>query len=664
MNRIKKISITTICLFILFSVFTYSKADSSSLRLNSLDFNVTVNADGSMDIIETWNIRISKTNTLFKTFKKDNSKYTKITNGKVSKINRNGLEESLYNTNEYAYHVPDDSYYFLDRGSEYEVAWGTGYESSSGTEKYKISYHVEGAVAKYNDVSEIYWQFLGSDFEIPANKITGKINLPFGIENKEDIRVWGHTPDLNGTIYTTSNNKVEFEVLDNKANKMVEVRLTIPTDIIYYSDRVYNTNKLEEIISEETRWANEANTSKVIKIIIACIACLAIVFILIYFLIKYIKILTSTKKQVASMHFDYFRDIPRKDASPAEGLYIEENKYGSFDTNDLGRIFSSTILNLSLKKALKIERIVDENGKEDSRIQLLIQDANMITNKNDEICIYNFLKEACQNKVLGLFKTQRDNSNDNTSITMNELKRYIEANSQKVVSLKNNIDKIVKNNLINLKILTKEGIRKKSNIVASITILFVLVFFGIVFLVASDMVTANFKTVGIPWYILLIIGILLVVIITIGNIANKRISAYTQLGLDEQDKWKAFKKYMEDFSLLNEKSLPDLVLWEKFLVYATAFGISEKVIKQLKIVYPNYDSMDYSIYPNMYILMHMDFTSSFNSVSHSMSSAFSSGTGAGGGFSGGGGRRRWPVAVVVEDNHLQQYITPKLFAMY
>lgn len=114
-------------------------------------------------------------------------------------------------------------------------------------------------------------------------------------------------------------------------------------------------------------------------------------------------------------------------------------------------------------------------------------------------------------------------------------------------------------------------------------------------------------------------------------------------GIDEQDKWKALKKYMEDFSLLKEKEVPDLVLWEKFLVYATAFGISEKVIKQLKIVYPEFNNLDYTVYPHMYMFMNTDFSRSFNSVSSSMSSAFSSGSGSGGGFSGGGGRRRRPV---------------------
>ena len=39
---------------------------------------MTNNSDGSMDVVETWNIDISDTNTLFKTFKRDSTKYTNI----------------------------------------------------------------------------------------------------------------------------------------------------------------------------------------------------------------------------------------------------------------------------------------------------------------------------------------------------------------------------------------------------------------------------------------------------------------------------------------------------------------------------------------------------------------------------------------------------------
>lgn len=103
---------------------------------------------------------------------------------------------------------------------------------------------------------------------------------------------------------------------------------------------------------------------------------------------------------------------------------------------------------------------------------------------------------------------------------------------------------------------------------------------------------------------------------------------------------------MQEFSLLKEKQVPDLVIWEKFLVYATVFGIADKVIKQLKIVYPNMEEIScINNYTYLYFMMHTNFSTSFsNAVSTSMTSSYSSSTGGGGGFSGGGGfggGRRW-----------------------
>lgn len=168
-------------------------------------------------------------------------------------------------------------------------------------------------------------------------------------------------------------------------------------------------------------------------------------------------------------------------------------------------------------------------------------------------------------------------------------------------------------------------------------------FFIMIFLNSSEVITNSIKSIGIPWYVILILIILIIVDFILSNIASNKIDVYTQKGIDEQDKWEALERYMKDFSLLKEKEVPDLKIWESFLVYATVFGISEKVIEQLKTVYPEYRDMDYSIYPNLYIAMNMDFSRSFNSVSNAMSSSFSSGSGGGGGFSGGGGGGRRPV---------------------
>ena len=142
----------------------------------------------------------------------------------------------------------------------------------------------------------------------------------------------------------------------------------------------------------------------------------------------------------------------------------------------------------------------------------------------------------------------------------------------------------------------------------------------------------------------------------------------TDKGLEEKAKWLGLKKYMEDFSLLNEREVPDLKLWEKYLVFATAFGIADKVLKQLKIKYPELQNMDGYDYAYMHILYHGSLNNSFlNTLNTSVNrvymggmsaeaarsgydgSNFSSGGGFGGGFSGGGGGRRWRRPEWAED---------------
>lgn len=648
---------TIIAIFLMiFALSIFNKAEASSnLYLNNLNFDVQINSDGSMDVVETWNIDISQTNTLYKTFKFDSTKYSSITNGKVSKISSSGAVIPLTDYGEYAYHVPVGEYYFLNMGSNYEVAWGTGYENSSGTENYKISYHVNDAVALYNDCAEMYWQFIGSDFEVPAKKITGTIKLPEEVQNIDELRVWGHTPDLNGTITKESNDTVKFEINNNKAEKMVEVRIAMPRDEIIYSGRTYNANKLSTILQEENEWANDANASRIGKIVISAILCLVIFGILIYFAIKNIKVLLTVKKVVPTIHYDYFRDLPREDATPAESLYILEENYQGFNQYDLGKVFSSTILNLALKKYIKIEEAIDKS-KDNTKITILENNLNQVQLNSDEIIIYNFLITACKNKTKSIFGIGEEQTSEN-EITMKELKKYISNNSSKVVSLKSSLDKVIKSKLVNNQILDLKGIKRRRANMAGCS-LGVFIPFVLVFLLDNlEFVTNTVNSIGIPWYLLAFAGILLIADFVLINLANKRISVYTQEGVDERDKWIAFKKYMEDFSLLKEKDVPDLALWEKYLVYATAFGISEKVIKELKIVYPDFDNYDYNIYPTIFIMSHMDFSSSFRSVSNAMSSSFSSGSGGGGGFSGGGGGgRRWPE---VEEEGKTSFLKPK-----
>ena len=117
-----------ICIFILLLILMGlcipSKAANSYLNLNELNFYAKINDDGSMDVVETWNIEIEDTNTLFKTFELDNTKFSSIDNVKVKDVTAN---KEFNQIDEEMYHVTKDCYYGLvNSNGDFEIAWGVG----------------------------------------------------------------------------------------------------------------------------------------------------------------------------------------------------------------------------------------------------------------------------------------------------------------------------------------------------------------------------------------------------------------------------------------------------------------------------------------------------------------------------------------------------------
>ncbi len=176
------------CVFLLAFV---AEAEDTNLYLDSIDYKATMNKDGSMDVVETWDIKINETNTLFKTFTISSFKYGDITNVKVKDLTENKNLTQIY---EEMYHVTTDCYYGLKTNSStFEIAWGTGMEHSRGRKKYEVSYKVENVATGYQDCEEVYWQFLGKgQNSVPAGKVTGTITLPEEVEDINNLLVFGH----------------------------------------------------------------------------------------------------------------------------------------------------------------------------------------------------------------------------------------------------------------------------------------------------------------------------------------------------------------------------------------------------------------------------------------------------------------------------------------
>lgn len=628
MNKIKKIFLILFFVLLFILIANKSNASSSSLELKYLNFYAEILENGDMEVTERWDIYIRNTNTLFKTFKTDINKYTDITDVKVKEI-VNGERKEFNEISRYMYHVNKDNYYgLINDDGDFEIAWGVGLDNDSDRRVYEISYKVEDAIGKYTDYSQLYWQFVGENFEIDANKIRGVIILPNEANNKEEIRVWGHTKGLNGEIYATDNDKIEFTIDDFKAGTYVEIRTLFPNYILNEEvKREYNHEILGTVLDEEEDWANEANRIRNIRnllVVVYYIVIIIISILLIINIIKKIKLIVTRKLRKPSQEITYFREIPREDASPGEAVYLLKKAKGNLQSNDIGKIFSATILNFSLKKLIEVEEKQNEKGKEEIYIKLKDKEGILNLKNKDE-------------KAVGEFLISAFGGRENTEISVKELEKFIKKSSPtNILNIQQRIGSGFNRKLIELKIIDKEA---KSNYenesgkqAVKISLILMVICLGILIIEKlGDLAIAGTIAFEVIFFLNIIIS----------GIAIYKINFYTQQGRDEIEKWRGLKKYMEEFSLLNEREVPEIAIWEKFLVYATAFGIADKVLKQLKVVYPDIEnSINVNTYPYMYLMIHTNFSRSFsNAISSSMSSAYSSASGGGGGFSGGGGGR-------------------------
>ncbi|WP_044084696.1 DUF2207 domain-containing protein [Bifidobacterium gallicum] len=126
------------------------------------------------------------------------------------------------------------------------------------------------------------------------------------------------------------------------------------------------------------------------------------------------------------------------------------------------------------------------------------------------------------------------------------------------------------------------------------------------------------------------------------------------------------RRYLLDFSDFSDRGVLDLMLWDQYLVFATAFGIADKAMAQLRQAYPQLSDQRWldehgyhssniywsnrtyvagSVFASMNISSGMSgfsdlgsaLSSSMNSISNTISAANSSSSSGGGGSFGGSG---------------------------
>lgn len=101
------------------------------------------------------------------------------------------------------------------------------------------------------------------------------------------------------------------------------------------------------------------------------------------------------------------------------------------------------------------------------------------------------------------------------------------------------------------------------------------------------------------------------------------------------------KKFLKEFTLINEREPIEVSLWNEYLMYAQIFGIADEVASQFKKLYPeiimDMDNIGYDYTDIVFIHTIADVGIKSASTARSRAESYSSSGSGGGGFSSGGG---------------------------
>lgn len=113
---------------------------------------------------------------------------------------------------------------------------------------------------------------------------------------------------------------------------------------------------------------------------------------------------------------------------------------------------------------------------------------------------------------------------------------------------------------------------------------------------------------------------------------------------EEMEHIYGLKAFLEEMSLIDEKEVIEVKMWEEYLIYASVLGIADRVEEQLGKLCPNFNQQSeldtiYTMHM-VHMFAYNGMRASYNAAQSARSDGFGGGAsfgGGGGGFSGGGG---------------------------
>ena len=492
----------------------------------------------------------------------------------------------------------------IQNGKSYKMY----YKAENEKVAFLIEYTLEDMVVLHEDVAELYFAILSEDFEDSIEDLQIRVNLPKE-DSSNNFRIWTHG-DLTANIDFLNRSSFLTTVKKTYTNTAIDVRTTFDASLMNRSlvRKTTEEKALDQIIAVEEERAQAANqareTAKKNMTITYIICAIYIVIIILWWIYVYIRF---DREYKSTFTLKYNREF-------IEDYNVEVVDY-LMNHNITPNAMSASILNLIYKKNIKVEEIPSEKKKKEKNYRFSLINRDKASDTEDVLLDF-------------LFETV---GKDNT-FTTEELKKYASGtttfgNFQKSYT---NWQNCARKDGERQNFFEKNGLP----IVSSIFLLLI-----------ALIIVCYVSYLDVYSVMVIIVMTLSLVFLIYALFIRKR----TKKGNEDYVRWKAFKNFLEDFGRFDIKELPEIALWEKYLVYATVFGLADQVEKAMNVKISELPEGTMSMYYPSYVDFHIahmvshsinnSFTSNQTAISNSRiaSSRGSSGSGFGGGGSLGGG---------------------------
>ena len=464
----------------------------------------------------------------------------------------------------------------------------------SGGYLIEFKYEVTGAVTEYRDCVDLYYKvftYFGEDLK----DLTVSVQMPAGtLQDKTRIFLHGDPNGYCEFIGDTAN--VAFKSTKLQAYTMFEIRV-VNEQASLFNMPVKTGKTFASILAEEQKYYEDTQRaiflSRFQPVILILIVPIPIIYVI--FGKKLVK------RNKPRFNQPYMREVPALKPNIAATL----SRYYSTTGAPIGNKVTATILNLALRKIIAIE----EGLKKDMVFVSLNRGAEMTQFERN---VHEMIFAGTNGNRVTLEQVKESMSREAAS-GGGTILRIIDSDKREFNGHRFTDDELGDNNRKWKFVLIP--------VVAALALAnFVISAFTEMFDYAGASMMAAF-----------------VAIVVLANYKTK--TPLTVNGEDEHAKIQALKRFYTDMTLIKERRALELSFWEQHLVYATALGVADKVVKELDVRLRQISEA--GTYPPS--LIYLGTFSHIGSISDSFSkinsvplSAYSSNAGGGGGGHGGG----------------------------